>query len=122
MTPRNGVTDVVRGADLLPSTAWQIAPAATRWQLPTPRYAHLPLVVEQTAKSSRNPGIPYLWTRAAQPRYSYSRAASAQHPPPTGVGTRHAGPTAWPGRAQLESGGSSNVCTSVTARDTALAK
>jgi glutamyl-Q tRNA(Asp) synthetase len=33
-----GVTEVVRGADLLDSTPWQL-------QLPRPRYVHLPLVV-----------------------------------------------------------------------------
>lgn len=39
------VTDVVRGADLLSSTAWQIALQQTL-HLSQPRYAHLPLVVE----------------------------------------------------------------------------
>ena len=40
-----GVTDVVRGADLLPSTGWQLALQAAL-DLPTPSYLHLPLVVE----------------------------------------------------------------------------
>jgi glutamyl-Q tRNA(Asp) synthetase len=54
---RQGVTDVVRGADLLESTPWQIAlqqPLA----VPTPSYLHLPLVVEpggeKLAKSRRS--------------------------------------------------------------------
>jgi len=40
-----GVTDVVRGADLLDSTPWQLALQGAL-QLPTPRYAHLPLITE----------------------------------------------------------------------------
>jgi glutamyl-Q tRNA(Asp) synthetase len=52
-----GVTDVVRGADLLESTGWQIA-LQRALRLPTPRYAHLPLLLERTgeklAKSRRS--------------------------------------------------------------------
>ncbi len=40
-----GVTDVVRGADLLDSTPWQIG-LQQALGLPTPRYAHLPLLLE----------------------------------------------------------------------------
>lgn len=40
-----GVTHVVRGADLLDSTPWQIELQAAL-ELPTPTYLHLPLVVE----------------------------------------------------------------------------
>ena len=51
------VTDVVRGADLLDSTPWQIA-LQQALKLPTPRYAHLPLVIEpdgqKLAKSKRS--------------------------------------------------------------------
>jgi glutamyl-Q tRNA(Asp) synthetase len=51
-----GVTDVVRGADLLDSTPWQMALQAAL-RLPPVRYAHLPLVVEPSgaklAKSRR---------------------------------------------------------------------
>ena len=52
-----GVTDVVRGADLLDSTPWQIALQRTL-ALTTPRYAHVPLLVEpggqKLAKSRRS--------------------------------------------------------------------
>lgn len=52
-----GVTDVVRGADLLDSTPWQIA-LQQALRLPGPRYAHLPLVTEpdgkKLAKSKRS--------------------------------------------------------------------
>jgi glutamyl-Q tRNA(Asp) synthetase len=51
------VTDVVRGADLLPSTPWQIL-LQRALGLPTPRYAHVPVVVEadgaKLAKSRRS--------------------------------------------------------------------
>jgi glutamyl-Q tRNA(Asp) synthetase len=40
------VSQVVRGADLLPSTGWQIA-LQRALGMPLPGYAHLPLVVEQ---------------------------------------------------------------------------
>jgi glutamyl-Q tRNA(Asp) synthetase len=54
---RQGITDVVRGADLMPSTPWQIA-LQRALGLPQPRYAHLPLVVEpngsKLAKSQRS--------------------------------------------------------------------
>jgi glutamyl-Q tRNA(Asp) synthetase len=52
-----GVTDVVRGADLLDSTPWQLA-LQTALSLPTPSYLHLPLIVEpggaKLAKSRRS--------------------------------------------------------------------
>ena len=54
---RQGVTDVVRGADLLDSTPWQLA-LQQALSLPAPRYLHLPLVVEpgggKLAKSRRS--------------------------------------------------------------------
>ena len=52
-----GVTHVVRGADLLSSTGWQLA-LARALRLTSPTYAHLPLVVEpdgsKLAKSNRS--------------------------------------------------------------------
>jgi len=54
------ITDVVRGADLLDSTPWQIA-LQQALRLPTPRYSHLPLVLEpdgrKLAKSRRSVAI-----------------------------------------------------------------
>jgi glutamyl-Q tRNA(Asp) synthetase len=44
-----GVSDVVRGADLLQSTAWQIH-LQRALSLHSPRYAHLPLVVERAGE------------------------------------------------------------------------
>ncbi len=55
-----GITDVVRGADLLESTGWQIA-LQRALHLRTPRYAHLPLLLERTggklAKSRRSAAL-----------------------------------------------------------------
>lgn len=75
------VSNVVRGADLLASTAWQIE-LQKALKLAVPRYAHLPLVVEQTrgklAKSRRS--------LALDPARAGSQLVSAlmllQHPPP----------------------------------------
>lgn len=43
---RQGVTDVVRGADLLDNTPWQIA-LQRALGLPASRYCHLPLILER---------------------------------------------------------------------------
>ena len=43
------VTDVVRGADLLESAGWQIA-LQRALRLPTPSYAHLPLLLERSGE------------------------------------------------------------------------
>lgn len=55
-----GITDVVRGADLLDSTARHVA-LQQRMGLPTPRYAHVPLVVnalgQKLSKQTHAPSI-----------------------------------------------------------------
>jgi glutamyl-Q tRNA(Asp) synthetase len=43
------ITDVVRGSDLLESTAWQLQ-MQQALNIPMPRYAHLPLVVEPSGE------------------------------------------------------------------------
>ena len=78
-----GISDVVRGADLLDSTAWQIA-LQEALGLPRPRYAHLPLVVEpdgaKLAKSRRS--IP-LDPGAAAPLLYEALTLLKQAPPAT---------------------------------------
>jgi glutamyl-Q tRNA(Asp) synthetase len=63
-----GVTDVVRGADLLPSTPWQLL-LQRALGVPAPHYGHLPLVVEpdgaKLAKSRRS--VPVDARRASRP-------------------------------------------------------
>lgn len=62
------ITDVVRGADLLESTAWQIA-IARALRLPPVRYAHIPLLTEpdgtKLAKSRRSLPLDQLDASAA---------------------------------------------------------
>jgi glutamyl-Q tRNA(Asp) synthetase len=77
-----GVSDVVRGADLLQSTAWQIH-LQEALALQTPRYAHLPLIMEdehgKLSKSRRSLAI--------EPARASDQLALAltllNHPPPT---------------------------------------
>lgn len=65
------VTHVVRGADLLESTAWQLAIAAAL-ELPPPRYLHVPLLTEpdgnKLAKSRRSLPLDALDPSSTLPR------------------------------------------------------
>lgn len=75
------ITNVVRGADLLPSTAWQILLQGAL-SLPRPAYAHLPLVVEQTQEKlgkSRH-SVPVDPRRASA--YLTTVLRMLNHPPP----------------------------------------
>jgi glutamyl-Q tRNA(Asp) synthetase len=75
------ITNVVRGADLLLSTAWQIL-LQRALALATPAYAHLPLVVEQTQEKlgkSRH-SIPV--EQASASAYLTTVLRMLNHPPP----------------------------------------
>ena len=78
-----GVTDVVRGADLLDSTPWQIA-LQEALKLPAPRYLHLPLVTEpggaKLAKSRRSVALD---PRTAGRQLHQALALLNQGPPDT---------------------------------------
>ena len=89
------VTDVVRGADLLPSTAWQLL-LQRALGLPTLRYGHLPLVVEPTgaklAKSRRS--VPVDTRRAS--RQLVEALQLLRHAPPVElVNEKPEGVLAW---------------------------
>ena len=75
------ITNVVRGADLLLSTAWQIL-LQQALELPAPRYAHLPLVVEQThgKLSKSRHSVPVDRSRAGAGLTTVLRMLN--HPPP----------------------------------------
>lgn len=77
-----GITDVVRGADLLFSTARQIH-LQRCLGLPTPRYAHLPVVVDATGAklSKQNLAVPLDDARPA-PALHAALSFLGQHPPP----------------------------------------
>jgi glutamyl-Q tRNA(Asp) synthetase len=84
-----GVSDVVRGADLLQSTAWQIE-LQHALKLSTPDYGHLPLVMEETqGKLAKSRG-----SLAIDPARAGDQLATAlgllNHPPPAEL--QHASP------------------------------
>jgi glutamyl-Q tRNA(Asp) synthetase len=89
------VTDVVRGADLLPSTAWQIA-LQRALRLPSPRYTHLPLVVaatqEKLAKSRRSVPID---AATASSQLTLALALLNHTPPPELAGAHPKRLLAW---------------------------
>ena len=85
-----GITDVVRGADLLQSTAWQVQLQKTL-QLPTPRYGHLPLILQSDGeKLSKSRG-----SLAIDPAHAGAQLGEAltllQHTPPAEL--QHSSPT-----------------------------
>ena len=78
---KQGITDVIRGADLLASTAWQIA-LQRALDSATPRYGHLPLIVESTqGKLSKSRRSVALDPSRAVPQL-IAALQLLQHPPP----------------------------------------
>jgi len=79
---RQGITEVVRGADLLDNTPWQIA-LQRALSLPTPRYAHLPLVVEPSGdKLSKSRRALALEASASGTQLHQALTLLRQQPPP----------------------------------------
>jgi len=79
---RQGITDVVRGTDLLDNTPWQIA-LQRALSLPTPRYAHLPLVVEPSGgKLSKSRRALALEVSASGTQLHQALTLLRQQPPP----------------------------------------
>jgi glutamyl-Q tRNA(Asp) synthetase len=88
------ITDIVRGADLLPSTAWQMEIRGAL-NLPEIRHAHLPLVVEpdgaKLAKSKRS--VPVDLTQAGALMHSVLRLLRQE--PPSELAGSGADALAW---------------------------
>ncbi len=114
------ITNVVRGADLLESTAWQIL-LQQALELSTPSYAHLPLVVEQThgKLSKSRHSVPVEPARAGVSLTTVLRMLN--HPPPPELENGEPGrQLAW-AAFNWNPGALAHV-RSVTARDTMHAK
>jgi glutamyl-Q tRNA(Asp) synthetase len=90
-----GITDVVRGADLLWNTPRQVHLLGLLG-LPTPRYAHMPLIVnaigQKLSKQTRAPALPESGRGAALAR---ALAALGHSPPPELAGAAAAEILAW---------------------------
>lgn len=81
---RQGVTEIVRGADLLDNTPWQIRLQQVLGY-PTPEYLHLPLVVaangQKLSKQNLAPALP-LQADAVRPLLHEALTLLGQSPPP----------------------------------------
>lgn len=83
-----GITDVVRGADLLDNTPWQ-RQLQQALGLPEPRYLHLPLIMDMSGQklSKQNLAAPLpLEDAAVRPLLHRALGALDQSPPPTLAG------------------------------------
>jgi glutamyl-Q tRNA(Asp) synthetase len=114
------VSDVVRGADLLPSTGWQIALQKALGMV-APRYAHLPVVVEQThEKLSKSRHSVPIEPAAAVPLLANVLRMLNHVPPPELENDKPGRLLQWAARNwRLDR---FQRLRSVTARDTSLAK
>lgn len=78
-----GVSDVVRGADLLDNTPWQIA-LQEALGFPAPRYAHLPVVLEpRQGKLAKSRGALALEPQTAGAQLHQALTLLHQEPPAT---------------------------------------
>jgi glutamyl-Q tRNA(Asp) synthetase len=85
------ITDVMRGADLLQSTAWQVH-LQKALQLPTPSYGHLPLVLQSDGEGKLSKSRGSLAIDPARASAQLTEALTLlQHPPPAEL--QHSSPT-----------------------------
>jgi glutamyl-Q tRNA(Asp) synthetase len=79
-----GVTDVVRGIDLMPSTPRQIA-LQQALGLPTPRYAHLPVVVDAAGQKLSKQSLARAIDGFAPSRVVFDALSCLGMAPPAGL-------------------------------------